>query len=144
MQITDNPNHLESRDIILTTHASINAIPQTPPFDPLLQPLYLLFKIIVGKMKIQGGCYCTAIRYEITLDSPDEARMSICHCPNCKKFTGTENGITAKIPRSAIKLTQVLSRSISLPLSLYPRLPLSCSSTPLPPTPFPPLFSSEV
>jgi len=27
--------------------------------------------------------------------------MSICHCKNCKKFTGSAFGITAKIPRKA-------------------------------------------
>ena len=68
-------------------------------------------------MKIPGGCYCTAIRYEITLDSPDEARMSICHCPNCKKFTGSENGITAKIPRSSFRLTQ--ATTIPFPFFLF-------------------------
>ena len=53
-----------------------------------------------------GGCYCGQLRYEIDLASPDDARMSICHCPNCKKFTGSECGITAKIPRSSFKITK--------------------------------------
>ncbi|TFY77086.1 hypothetical protein EWM64_g6928 [Hericium alpestre] len=52
-------------------------------------------------MKYTGSCYCRAITYEIDLASPDDARTSVCHCFNCKKFTGTENGITAKIPRRA-------------------------------------------
>ncbi|KAH9839827.1 Mss4-like protein [Rhodofomes roseus] len=51
-----------------------------------------------------GGCYCGNIRYELSLDSPDQARMSICHCTNCKKFTGSAFGITAKIPASAFRL----------------------------------------
>ncbi|KIW65630.1 hypothetical protein PV04_07872 [Phialophora macrospora] len=56
---------------------------------------------------IPGGCYCRRIRYEITLDKPDEqARTSICHCGNCKKFTGGENGITSKIPKSSFKVTE--------------------------------------
>lgn len=34
---------------------------------------------------IPGGCYCTKVRYEVSLDNPDkEARTSICHCKNCK------------------------------------------------------------
>ncbi|EXJ74121.1 uncharacterized protein A1O5_02415 [Cladophialophora psammophila CBS 110553] len=56
---------------------------------------------------IPGGCYCGRIRYEITLHDPDkEARTSICHCGNCKKFTGGNFGITSKIPRSSFKITQ--------------------------------------
>ncbi|KAI0161863.1 Mss4-like protein [Hypoxylon sp. FL1284] len=55
---------------------------------------------------LPGGCYCGAIRYTITLSDPDsEARTSICHCGNCKKFTGGEHGITTKIPRSAFEVT---------------------------------------
>ena len=33
---------------------------------------------------LDGGCFCGLIRYSIKLESPDEARMSICHCKNCK------------------------------------------------------------
>jgi hypothetical protein len=56
---------------------------------------------------IPGGCYCRKIRYEITLDNPDEqARTSICHCKNCKKFTGGEHGITSKIPKSSFRVTE--------------------------------------
>ena len=35
-------------------------------------------------MVYNGGCYCGEIRYTIELGSPDDARMSICHCKNCK------------------------------------------------------------
>ncbi|KAL1681383.1 Mss4-like protein [Schizophyllum commune] len=52
----------------------------------------------------KGGCFCRKIRYELDLASPDDARMSICHCPNCKKFTSSAFGITAKIPRAAFHL----------------------------------------
>ncbi|GAA5894864.1 hypothetical protein JCM5296_007601 [Sporobolomyces johnsonii] len=52
-----------------------------------------------------GGCYCGAIRYEISLNSPDEARTSLCHCGNCKKFTGGPFGLTTKLPLSAFSLT---------------------------------------
>lgn len=53
-----------------------------------------------------GGCYCTRIRYTITLPSgPDSARTSLCHCKNCKKFTGGPFGVTTKIPSSAYTVT---------------------------------------
>ncbi|EED85576.1 predicted protein [Postia placenta Mad-698-R] len=35
-------------------------------------------------MIFNGGCYCGNVRYQLNLDSPDDARMSICHCRNCK------------------------------------------------------------
>ncbi|KAK5941384.1 hypothetical protein PMZ80_006662 [Knufia obscura] len=58
-------------------------------------------------MKFPGGCYCTKIRYEISLDDADkDARTSICHCGNCKKFTGGPFGITTKIPKSAWSVTE--------------------------------------
>ncbi|KAF7503889.1 hypothetical protein GJ744_003029 [Endocarpon pusillum] len=57
-------------------------------------------------MKFPGSCYCRTIQYEIELESKDDARTSICHCGNCKKFTGGNFGITTKIPKSAFKLTE--------------------------------------
>ncbi|KAF8993509.1 Mss4-like protein [Cyathus striatus] len=47
-----------------------------------------------------------AIRYEVALNSPDEARTSICYCSNCKKWTGSAFGITTKIPKSSFKITK--------------------------------------
>jgi hypothetical protein len=56
---------------------------------------------------LAGGCYCGAIRHSVTLDDPNsEARTSICHCRNCKKFTGCNYGITTKIPRSSFQITK--------------------------------------
>ena len=57
-------------------------------------------------MIYNGGCYCGSIWYEINLPSPDEARTSLCHCRNCRKFTGSENGITTKIPLSSFHVTK--------------------------------------
>ncbi|OTA78791.1 hypothetical protein M434DRAFT_402187 [Hypoxylon sp. CO27-5] len=56
---------------------------------------------------LPGGCYCGSIRYVINLEDPEtQARTSICHCGNCKKFTGGEHGITTKIPKSAFEITK--------------------------------------
>jgi len=53
-----------------------------------------------------GGCFCNAIRYTLTLSSPDDARTTLCHCHSCKKFTGGPFGATAKIPISSLQITQ--------------------------------------
>lgn len=55
---------------------------------------------------LQGGCYCGEVRYELDLSSPDDARTSLCHCNNCKKFFGTAFGLTAKIPKDRFHLTK--------------------------------------
>lgn len=48
------------------------------PFAPL--PLSRHISTMVYK----GACYCKAVKYEIDIASPDEARTSLCHCKNCK------------------------------------------------------------
>ena len=54
-----------------------------------------------------GSCCCNTIQYAIELsDASKDARTSLCHCENCKKFTGGPFGITTKIPRSAFSLVQ--------------------------------------
>ncbi|KAL2219705.1 DUF636 domain protein [Thermoascus aurantiacus ATCC 26904] len=52
-----------------------------------------------------GSCFCRAIRYELTLASPDNARSSLCHCHNCKKAYGTNYGLAAKVPKDALRIT---------------------------------------
>lgn len=47
-------------------------------------PYRLLSHSTHHKMKFPGSCYCHAIKYEIDLESKDDARTSICHCKNCK------------------------------------------------------------
>ncbi|KAI0076339.1 DUF636 domain protein [Panus rudis PR-1116 ss-1] len=53
-----------------------------------------------------GGCFCGEIRYELNLNSPDEARTSLCHCSNCKRFFGSAFGLTAKVPKDRFRLTK--------------------------------------
>ncbi|KAI1346435.1 hypothetical protein F5Y01DRAFT_319725 [Xylaria sp. FL0043] len=53
---------------------------------------------------LPGGCYCGAIRYTITLADPaTEARTSICHCGNCKRFTGCNYGIHDQGPAVGVR-----------------------------------------
>jgi len=57
-------------------------------------------------LDLTGSCYCRDIKYEVHLNSADDARTSLCHCKNCKKFFGTNYGLTSKIPKSSFKITQ--------------------------------------
>ncbi|BGP39478.1 hypothetical protein JCM10450v2_003442 [Rhodotorula kratochvilovae] len=51
-----------------------------------------------------GGCYCREIRFEVNA-SPEDLRTSLCHCKNCKKFTGCPYGITTRLPLSSFSIT---------------------------------------
>ncbi|PPQ70284.1 hypothetical protein CVT24_000847 [Panaeolus cyanescens] len=42
------------------------------------------------------------VQYEINLSSPEDARTSICHCRNCRKFTGSPFGTTTKVPPGSL------------------------------------------
>ncbi|PGH15206.1 hypothetical protein AJ79_02571 [Helicocarpus griseus UAMH5409] len=53
-----------------------------------------------------GSCYCRAIQYNLNLSSPDDARTSLCHCRSCKKAFGTNYGLTAKVPKDSVEITQ--------------------------------------
>ena len=54
-----------------------------------------------------GGCYCTAVRYTLSLADPDaDARTSLCHCTNCKKFTGGPFGVTTKVDKKGFEVVQ--------------------------------------
>lgn len=53
-----------------------------------------------------GSCYCAQIKYELILDSAEDARTSLCHCRNCKKVFGANYGLTAKVPKNALNITQ--------------------------------------
>ncbi|QKX64699.1 uncharacterized protein TRUGW13939_11875 [Talaromyces rugulosus] len=57
-------------------------------------------------LTLTGSCYCDQIKYELILNSAKDARTSLCHCHNCKKAFGTNYGLTAKVPRDALKITQ--------------------------------------
>ncbi|KAJ8058055.1 hypothetical protein OCU04_012914 [Sclerotinia nivalis] len=52
-----------------------------------------------------GSCYCRAIKYTFNIES-SEARTSLCHCHNCKKFFGTNYGLTTKIPALSFKIIE--------------------------------------
>jgi hypothetical protein len=53
-------------------------------------------------MKIDGQCHCGFVTYEAEIDP--EA-VSICHCTDCQRLTGSPYRVTARAPRDAVRLT---------------------------------------
>lgn len=54
-------------------------------------------------MRIDGGCHCGRIAYEVEIDP---ARVSICHCTDCQMLTGSPFRVTA----GAIRLVTGMPR----------------------------------
>ncbi|KAG5748632.1 hypothetical protein H9Q72_007417 [Fusarium xylarioides] len=44
-----------------------------------------------------GKCVCGNVKYSVSLDSPDDARTSLCHCGSCKRAFRTNFGLTTKV-----------------------------------------------
>ena len=56
-------------------------------------------------------CRHSSLAYTITSDNRKaDARTSLCHCGNCKRFTGGPFGITTKIPSSLFQYTKGAGR----------------------------------
>ena len=53
-------------------------------------------------MKIDGSCHCGAIRYEAEVDRSD---VSICHCTDCQKLTGSAFRVTVGAEEENFRLT---------------------------------------
>lgn len=52
----------------------------------------------ISKMPTYGGqCVCGRLRYSLSIDSPDNARTSLCHCLSCRRAFGTNFGLTTKV-----------------------------------------------
>jgi hypothetical protein len=46
-----------------------------------------LFSVLANNLKMStytGSCTCHKIEYNLNLNSPDDARTSLCHCKNCQ------------------------------------------------------------
>ncbi len=54
---------------------------------------------------LSGGCLCQAIRYRITMNSPD-LPGTYCHCSMCRKATGGGYAAFVSVPRDALVWTQ--------------------------------------
>ena len=50
-----------------------------------------------------GGCSCGAVRYEAT---GEPLRVSVCHCKECQRRTGSAFGISCYFPEKSVKILQ--------------------------------------
>ena len=55
--------------------------------------------------EIKGGCLCGAVRYTARLEP---ARVGVCHCRDCQKFTGSAFGFLVGLPRATFEIEGVL------------------------------------
>jgi hypothetical protein len=85
-------------------------------------------------MKVQGSCHCGSIKYEAEVDP---ARVTICHCTDCQRLTGTAFRVSVralqkdfvllagspstyvKTAESGAKRAQVFCSSCGSPLYTY-------------------------
>ncbi len=54
-------------------------------------------------MKVQGGCYCGAVRFEI---EGDPVLTAQCHCRECCHIAGGSPNVTAGVPVSSFSYTK--------------------------------------
>ena len=54
-------------------------------------------------MKVEGGCYCGAVRYEV---SGDPMFNGQCHCRECQYITGGSPNVLVAVPESAVRYTR--------------------------------------
>jgi hypothetical protein len=50
---------------------------------------------------VTGGCLCGAVRFEAALPFSD---ANYCHCSRCRKHSGSEFGVQARVPREQFRL----------------------------------------
>ncbi|CEO59381.1 hypothetical protein PMG11_04057 [Penicillium brasilianum] len=56
---------------------------------------------------LTGTCLCKSIAYRITLPTPEPLpKIILCHCINCKRYTGSGFSVNIIVPRSSFKYTQ--------------------------------------
>ena len=62
-------------------------------------------------MRIDGQCHCGFVTYEAEIDPED---VSICHCTDCQRLTGSPYRVTASVPDSPQQRSE---RSTRWPIS---------------------------
>ncbi|APG89687.1 GFA family protein [Sinorhizobium americanum] len=53
-------------------------------------------------MHIDGQCHCGFVTYEAEIDPED---VSICHCTDCQRLTGSAYRVSVSAPRASFRLT---------------------------------------
>jgi hypothetical protein len=53
-------------------------------------------------MHIDGQCHCGFVTYEAEIDPQD---VSICHCTDCQRLTGSPYRVTVRVPQADLRLT---------------------------------------
>ena len=53
-------------------------------------------------MRVEGSCHCGAVRFEAEADPGD---VSLCHCADCQRRSGSPFGVLAYYPGDAVKIT---------------------------------------
>lgn len=54
---------------------------------------------------IEGGCLCGRVRYSA---DAEPAFVSVCHCTDCQKFSGSAFATVVGVPASALRVTGTL------------------------------------
>jgi hypothetical protein len=50
---------------------------------------------------VRGSCLCGGVEFEVTLPFTD---ANYCHCSRCRKHSGAEAGVQARVPREQFRL----------------------------------------
>lgn len=50
-----------------------------------------------SRLEIDGGCHCGRIRFRATIDP---AEVTVCHCTDCQRLTGTAFRVSVTAPRA--------------------------------------------
>jgi hypothetical protein len=53
-------------------------------------------------MRIDGACHCGQVTFEAEVDP---AKVTICHCTDCQRLTGTAYRVSVSAAREAFRLT---------------------------------------
>ncbi len=65
---------------------------------------------MAGNTRIQGGCQCGAVRYELA-GPPD--RVSVCHCRDCQRSAGAPMVSWAVLAKEKFRITKGAAREVN-------------------------------
>src|SRR2546423_13372253 len=74
-------------------------------------------------MEIKGGCLCGAVRYTAEADATS---ATVCHCPDCQKFTGSAFAALVRVTKEALTIKGALKTFSSIGGSGNPLLRHFC------------------